>query len=80
MLTTSKFFAVTLNARCQITMIDLARRHMKIYAGPHGDLINAHCLYRFDEPVSPHLAANMAAERGGAGVSEPLSAFSCTSS
>ena len=31
--------------------------------------MNAHCLYRFDEPVSPHLAAGMAAEKAGARVS-----------
>jgi dethiobiotin synthetase len=29
--------------------------------------VNAHCLYRFDEPVSPHLAAGMAAEKAGTG-------------
>ena len=31
--------------------------------------MDAHCLYRFDEPVSPHLAAGMAAEKAGAWVS-----------
>lgn len=31
--------------------------------------MNAHCLYRFDEPVSPHLAADMAAEKEGSRVS-----------
>ncbi|KAI9454575.1 PLP-dependent transferase [Lactarius psammicola] len=41
--------------------------HVKRYTGPHEDLVNTHCLYRFDEPVSPHLAVNMAAERRGAG-------------
>jgi hypothetical protein len=46
-----------------------ARRHVKRYAGPHGALVNAHCLYRFDEPVSPHLAADMAAEKEGSRVS-----------
>ena len=45
-------------------------RHVKKFAGPYGDLVNAHCLYRFDEPVSPHLAVNMAAERRGAGVGD----------
>ncbi|KAH9178390.1 PLP-dependent transferase [Lactarius sanguifluus] len=46
---------------------DADDEHVKRYAGLHGDLVNAHCLYRFDEPVSPHLAANMAADRRDAG-------------
>jgi hypothetical protein len=75
----SKFSAVMLDSQCQVMMIDWARRHMKRYAGPHGDLVNAHCLYRFDEPVSPHLAVNMAAE-GRAGVGKPMSAPSRASS
>jgi hypothetical protein len=48
---------------------DRARRHVKRYAGPHRALVNAHCLYRFDEPVSPHLAADMAAGKEGSQVS-----------
>lgn len=44
-------------------------RHVNRYAGPHKALVNAHCLYRFDEPVSPHLAAGMAVEKAGARVS-----------
>jgi hypothetical protein len=46
-------------------------RHVNRYAGPHQALVHAHCLYRFDEPVSPHLAAGMAAQEkaGGAWVS-----------
>ena len=44
-------------------------RHVNRFAGPHKALVNAHCLYRFDEPVSPHLAAGMAAEKAGARVS-----------
>ena len=76
----SKFVAVTLNPQCQIMVIDGARRHMKRYAGSHGDLVNVHCLYRFDEPVSPHLAVNMATERRGAGVGEPMPASSRASS
>ncbi|KAH8991362.1 PLP-dependent transferase [Lactarius hatsudake] len=46
---------------------DADDEHVKRYAGLHGDLVNAHCLYRFDEPVSPHLAANMAADGRGTG-------------
>ena len=52
-------------------------RHVKKFAGPYGDLVNAHCLYRFDEPVSPHLAVNMAAERRGAGVGTYAYILSC---
>ena len=44
-------------------------RHVNRYAGPHGALVHAHCLYRFDEPLSPHLAAGMAADKAGAWVS-----------
>jgi dethiobiotin synthetase/adenosylmethionine--8-amino-7-oxononanoate aminotransferase len=44
-------------------------RHVNRYAGPHRALVNTHCLYRLDEPVSPHLAASMAAEKAGAQVS-----------
>jgi hypothetical protein len=42
-------------------------RHVNRYAGPHEALVHAHCLYRFDEPVSPHLAAGMASAEGKAG-------------
>ena len=44
-------------------------RHVNRYAGSHEALVHAHCLYRFDEPVSPHLAAGMAAEKAGTWVS-----------
>ncbi|KAI0249192.1 pyridoxal phosphate-dependent transferase [Lactifluus subvellereus] len=40
--------------------------HVRRYAGPHKDLETAQCLYRFDESVSPHLTASMAAENKGA--------------
>ncbi|KAF8274777.1 PLP-dependent transferase [Lactarius quietus] len=46
---------------------DADDEHVKRHAGPRGDLVDAQCLYRFDEPVSPHLAVNLAAERRGAG-------------
>ncbi|KAH9988993.1 PLP-dependent transferase [Russula vinacea] len=45
---------------------DADDEHVNRFAGPHKALVNAHCLYRFDEPVSPHLAAGMAAEKAGA--------------
>ena len=50
----------------------MCTRHVNRYAGPHEALVHAHCLYRFDEPVSPHLAAGMAAaeEKAGAWVSD----------
>ena len=44
-------------------------RHVNRYVGPHRALVKTHCLYRFDESVSPHLAASMAAEKVGARVS-----------
>ncbi|KAH9958580.1 onanonoxo-7-onima-8-eninoihtemlysoneda [Russula dissimulans] len=47
-------------------MQDADDEHVKRHAGPHRALVNARCLYRFDEPVSPHLAADMAAEKAGA--------------
>lgn len=46
-----------------------ANRHVKRYAGPHKHLVTAQCLYRFDEPVSPHLAARLATENKDAHVS-----------
>jgi len=62
--------AVSVNLAVRLT--GLAFRHVKQYAGPHTALINAHCLYRFDEPVSPHLAAGMAAEKEGAQVGQRI--------
>lgn len=50
----------------------MTRRHIKRHAGPQRILVNAHCLFRFDEPVSPHLAADMAAEKDGVQVGRPL--------
>ena len=52
-----------------LSPITLCIRHVNRYAGPQRALVNTHCLYRFDEPVSPHLAASMAAEKAGARVS-----------
>ena len=69
---------VTPNAQCQM-VIDCARRHVKRYAGPVGDLVNAHCLYRFDEPVSPHLAVKMAVEGRDVGVRTHACIFNASS-
>ena len=60
--------SVTPHAWCENIVIDCACRHVKRYAGPYGDRVNAHCLYRFDDPVSPHLAVHMAAKGRSAGV------------
>ncbi|KAI0067370.1 PLP-dependent transferase [Artomyces pyxidatus] len=46
-------------------MQDADDEHVKRYVGGHSSLVQAHCLYRFEEPLSPHLAAKMAAEKDG---------------
>jgi bifunctional dethiobiotin synthetase / adenosylmethionine---8-amino-7-oxononanoate aminotransferase len=43
---------------------------VKKYAGPRKGLVKVECLYRFNDPVSPHLAVSMAAEKKGAQVSQ----------
>ncbi|KAI1797454.1 onanonoxo-7-onima-8-eninoihtemlysoneda [Ganoderma leucocontextum] len=35
-----------------------------VLAGQHGDRVRSKCLFRFDDPVSPHLAARRANESG----------------
>lgn len=37
-------------------------RYVKRYAGTRRDLVHTECLFRFGEPVSPHLAAKLALE------------------
>ncbi|KAF8558118.1 PLP-dependent transferase [Imleria badia] len=39
--------------------------HIKRYAGPHRHLLNTHCLFQYEDPVSPHLAVQMASQRSG---------------
>lgn len=34
--------------------------HIKRFAGPNQSLVETRCLFRYDEPVSPHLAVKMA--------------------
>ncbi|KAG2153945.1 pyridoxal phosphate-dependent transferase [Suillus clintonianus] len=45
--------------------------HIKRHAGPQKHLVDAHCLFRYGDPVSPHLAAKMASETQGVKVSVP---------
>jgi hypothetical protein len=35
------------------------------YAGSHKHLVHTECLFRYEEPVSPHLAAQLASESNG---------------
>ena len=35
-------------------------RYVKRYAGDHQNKIKAHCIFRYNEPVSPQLAAQLA--------------------
>jgi dethiobiotin synthetase/adenosylmethionine--8-amino-7-oxononanoate aminotransferase len=37
-------------------------RHITRYAGSHKHLVYTDCLFRYDEPVSPHLAAQLASK------------------
>ncbi|KAI0090188.1 onanonoxo-7-onima-8-eninoihtemlysoneda [Irpex rosettiformis] len=39
---------------------DADDEYVKRYAGDHRNKIKAHCLFRYNEPVSPHLAAKLA--------------------
>ncbi|KIM84796.1 hypothetical protein PILCRDRAFT_817597 [Piloderma croceum F 1598] len=44
---------------------DADDRHITRYAGSHKHLLHTDCLFRYEEPVSPHLAAQLALERNG---------------
>ncbi|KAG1821199.1 onanonoxo-7-onima-8-eninoihtemlysoneda [Suillus subaureus] len=51
---------------------DADDEHIKRHAGPQKHLVDAHCLFRYGDPVSPHLAVKMASETpGGLKVSVP---------
>lgn len=50
---------------------DADDEHIKRYAGPQKHLVDTHCLFRYGDPVSPHLAAKMASETQGGKVSVP---------
>ncbi|OCH90327.1 onanonoxo-7-onima-8-eninoihtemlysoneda [Obba rivulosa] len=45
--------------------------HVKRFAGHYKDKVDSTCLFRFDEPVSPHLAARLAKEQTGREVAVP---------
>jgi len=40
-------------------------QHIMRYAGSHKHLVHTECLFRYEEPVSPHLAAQLASESNG---------------
>ena len=40
-------------------------RRVLVLAGQHRGRVHSKCLFRFDDPVSPHLAARRANEGGG---------------
>lgn len=39
-------------------------RHIKQFSGTFRDRIQTHCLFRYNNPVSPHLAAQLSQEVG----------------
>ncbi|KAH0833175.1 pyridoxal phosphate-dependent transferase [Lanmaoa asiatica] len=45
--------------------------HIKRYTGSHRHLLNTHCLFRYEDPVSPHLAVRMASQRSEVESSTP---------
>jgi Dethiobiotin synthetase len=53
-------------------------RHVKRHAGTTKDLVHTQCLYRFQEPVSPHLAARRACNGDENKVSVQCMICSCT--
>ncbi|KAG1723368.1 pyridoxal phosphate-dependent transferase [Suillus paluster] len=50
---------------------DADDEHIKRHAGPQKHLVDAHCLFRYGDPVSPHLAAKIASETQGVKISAP---------
>ncbi|KAF7978835.1 hypothetical protein HWV62_44633 [Athelia sp. TMB] len=46
-------------------------QHVIRYAGAHKRMIETECLFRYKEPVSPHLAAKMASEEIGSQIDVP---------
>ncbi|KAI0033102.1 pyridoxal phosphate-dependent transferase [Vararia minispora EC-137] len=46
-------------------MSDADDEHVKRFAGAYKDAVRTRCLFRYDDPVSPHLAAQMSADRKG---------------
>ncbi|KDQ59029.1 hypothetical protein JAAARDRAFT_127738 [Jaapia argillacea MUCL 33604] len=52
-------------------MQDADDEHIKQFAGKHRGKVQASCLFRYSDPVSPHLAARLDAQRKGQEVSVP---------
>ncbi|OBZ72617.1 Bifunctional dethiobiotin synthetase/7,8-diamino-pelargonic acid aminotransferase, mitochondrial [Grifola frondosa] len=52
-------------------MEDADDEHVKRFAGEFKDVVHAKCLFRFDEPVSPHLAARLANDRSASKIPVP---------
>ncbi|GBE88489.1 onanonoxo-7-onima-8-eninoihtemlysoneda [Sparassis latifolia] len=52
-------------------MEDADDEHVQRFSGAHADTVHSRCLFRFDDPVSPHLAARRAGKSGVEEVSVP---------
>ncbi|KAI5998832.1 pyridoxal phosphate-dependent transferase [Pisolithus albus] len=50
---------------------DADDKHIKRFAGPNRSLVETQCLFRYDEPVSPHLAVKMASRASENAVTAP---------
>ncbi|KAF9243545.1 pyridoxal phosphate-dependent transferase [Melanogaster broomeanus] len=50
---------------------DADDQHIKRYAGLHQHLVDARCLFQYGDPVSPHLAVQMASEKLGIKLTAP---------
>lgn len=53
-------------------------RHIKRFAGGYKDKVYSACLFRFDEPVSPHLAARLAEDKNKTKVCPRYDSFPVT--
>lgn len=53
---------------CGMTHFTLSARFIKRFTGHLGSRVKTECLYRFNEPVSPALAARLAQDQHGAKV------------
>ncbi|KAH7927967.1 PLP-dependent transferase [Leucogyrophana mollusca] len=52
-------------------LLDADDEHIKRHAGPYKNLVHTKCLFRYDDPVSPHLAVKLATADGKNAVSAP---------
>ncbi|KZT06024.1 onanonoxo-7-onima-8-eninoihtemlysoneda [Laetiporus sulphureus 93-53] len=55
-------------------MQDADDRHIECFAGPYRDNVHTACLFRFDEPVSPHLSVLLAGQKRNREVTAPTDA------